>query len=100
MSRHTTTYLAAALFTLSCVISATPRHLGAAERQGVTIYVSKQGDNTDGSSWQKAFHTIQRALDAVPDNRGGHKIVVRPVVRSNIFSAPPGSKLDVLISQV
>jgi hypothetical protein len=30
------------------------------------IYVSKLGDNSDGSSWEKAFHTIQVALSAVP----------------------------------
>ena len=41
-------------------------------RKGKTIYVSKLGDNSDGSSWQKAFHTIQAALLALPDNRGGH----------------------------
>jgi hypothetical protein len=34
-------------------------------RKGKTIYVSKKGDNSDGSSWQKAFHTIQAGLSAV-----------------------------------
>nr|MCU0874121.1 hypothetical protein [Pirellulaceae bacterium] len=41
--------------------------------RGTTIYVSKLGDNSDGSSWPKAFHTIQAALLAVPDDRGGHR---------------------------
>lgn len=45
---------------------------------GLTIYVSKLGDNSDGRSWRTAFHTIQRALDAVPDNRGGHRVIIRP----------------------
>ena len=45
---------------------------------GKRLYVSKQGDNSDGTSWQRAFHTIQAALSAVPDNRGHHEIVVRP----------------------
>ena len=45
---------------------------------GATLYVSKLGDNSDGSSWAKAFTTIQQALDAIPDDRGGHQIVVRP----------------------
>jgi hypothetical protein len=49
-----------------------------AGHKGKTIYVSKLGDNSDGSSWQKAFHTIQAALSAVPDDRGGHHIIVRP----------------------
>jgi hypothetical protein len=46
--------------------------------KGRTIYVSKNGDNSDGSSWQKAFHTIQAALLAVPDDKGGHRVVIRP----------------------
>lgn len=47
-------------------------------RPGAVLFVSKLGDNTDGSSWVKAFHTIQAALDAVPDALGGHRIIVRP----------------------
>lgn len=47
-------------------------------QSGATIYVSDQGDNSDGSSWEKAFHTIQAALSAVPNDRGGHRVVVRP----------------------
>ena len=43
-----------------------------------TIYVSKLGDDSDGSSWSKAFRTIQKALDAIPDDKGGHRIIVRP----------------------
>jgi len=43
-----------------------------------TLYVSKLGDNSDGSSWERAFNTIQAALDAIPDDRGGYRIVVRP----------------------
>ena len=42
------------------------------------LYVSKLGDNSDGSSWQKAFNSVQAALDAVPDSRGGYTIVIRP----------------------
>ena len=45
---------------------------------GVTIHVSKLGDNSDGSSWAKAFTTVQAALDAVPDDGGGHRVVIRP----------------------
>ncbi len=45
---------------------------------GKTIYVSKLGNNSDGSSWSKAFNTIQKALDAIPDDRGGHRVIVRP----------------------
>ena len=46
--------------------------------KGKTLYVSKLGDNSDGSSWEKAFHTIQAALLAVPDDKGGHRVVIRP----------------------
>jgi len=61
--------------------------------EGSTLYVSKQGDDTDGSSWSKAFRTIQAALDAVPDDRGGHTIVVRPdrYVEANLAPAHPGA---------
>ena len=48
------------------------------KQQGMTLYVSKLGDNSDGTSWTKAFTTIQAALDAVPDENGGHRIIVRP----------------------
>lgn len=69
---------------------------GAADyagRKGVTIYVSKLGDNSDGSSWAKAFHTIQAALLAVPDQKGGHRVVVRPdtYVEANLYPAHKGA---------
>lgn len=62
-------------------------------RKGKTIYVSKLGDNSDGSSWQKAFHTIQAALSAVPDAQGGHRIIVRPdrYVEATLAPAHPGA---------
>lgn len=47
-------------------------------REGATLYVSKLGDNTDGKSWATAFQTIGAALEAVPDDLGGHRVVVRP----------------------
>jgi hypothetical protein len=61
--------------------------------KGKTIFVSKLGDNSDGSSWQKAFHTIQAALSAVPDNKGGHQIIIRPdtYVEANLAPAHPGA---------
>lgn len=55
-----------------------PQNKGAESRTSQTLYVSKLGDNSDGSSWAKAYHTIQAALSAVANDRGGHKIVVRP----------------------
>ena len=62
--------------------------------KGKTIYVSKLGDNSDGSSWQKAFHTIQAALLTLPDNRGGHTVVIRPgtYVEANLYSGHPGAR--------
>jgi hypothetical protein len=49
-----------------------------AGHKGITLYVSRLGDNSDGTTWHKAFHTIQGALNAVPDDKGGHRIIVRP----------------------
>ena len=65
-----------------------------AGRKGTTLYVSKQGDNSDGSSWQKAFHTIQAALLAVPDDQGGHRIIVRPdtYVEANLWTNHKGAE--------
>ena len=58
------------------------------------IFVSKLGDNSDGSSWTKAFNSIQAALDAVPDCKGGYKIVIRPdtYFEANLFPHFKGAK--------
>jgi len=63
-------------------------------RRGKTIYVSKLGDNSDGSTWQKAFHTIQAALLVLPDNLGGHQVIIRPgtYVEANLYSGHPGAR--------
>jgi hypothetical protein len=70
-----------------------PSAAGYAGRQGRTFYVSKAGDNSDGSSWQKAFHTIQAALLAVPDDKGGHRVVIRPdtYAEANLYPAYRGA---------
>ena len=65
-------------------------------RQGATLYVSKLGDHTDGSTWATAFRTIQAALSAVPDANGGHRIIIRPdsYDEANLypaFSGAPGA---------
>jgi len=63
-------------------------------RRGVTLYVSKLGDNSDGTTWAKAFRTVQAALAAVPDAKGGHRIVIRPdtYVEANLFPARKGAR--------
>ncbi|GMW01729.1 MAG: hypothetical protein AMXMBFR84_28660 [Candidatus Hydrogenedentota bacterium] len=63
-------------------------------RQGHTLYVSKLGDNSDGLSWATALHTIQAALDRIPDAQGGHRVIVRPdtYVEANLSVPFPGSK--------
>jgi hypothetical protein len=70
-----------------------PSAPGYRGRKGVTLYVSKRGDNSSGSSWQKAFHTIQAALLAVPDAQGGHRIIVRPdtYVEANLYPSHKGA---------
>lgn len=64
------------------------------QSHAATIYVSKLGDNSEGSSWTKAFTTIQRALDTVPDDTGGHRIVIRPdtYLEANLYPAHKGAK--------
>ncbi|MBQ6621190.1 MAG: hypothetical protein IJH68_13695 [Thermoguttaceae bacterium] len=48
------------------------------EKVRKNIYVSRLGDDSDGKSWKTAFHSIQKALDAVPDAAGGYRVVIRP----------------------
>jgi hypothetical protein len=57
-----------------------------------TIYVSKLGDDSDGTTWAKAFRSIQKALLAVPD-QGGHRVIVRPdtYVEANLYPAHEGA---------
>lgn len=64
-----------------------------AGRVGSTLYVSKLGDNSDGTSWATAFTTIQAALDHIPDGEGGHRIVVRPdtYMEANLYVPHPGA---------
>lgn len=61
--------------------------------QRIILYVSKLGDNSDGSSWSKAFTTIQAALDAIPDGNGGHRVIIRPdtYMEANLAPAFKGS---------
>ena len=61
---------------------------------GATLYVSKLGDDSDGSSWARAFTTIQAALSAIPDDHGGHRVLVRPdtYFEANLFAAHPGAE--------
>ena len=62
-------------------------------RPDATRYVSRLGDGSDGRSWRTAFRTIQAALDAVADDRGGHRILIRPdtYAEANLDVKHPGS---------
>jgi len=57
------------------------------------VYVSKAGSNSDGSSWGKAYHSIQTALSSIPDDKGGHIVIVRPdtYVEANLFTVYKGA---------
>ena len=83
----------AALLVVGTALAVEPEPGGAGARTPAVLHVSKLGDNTDGSTWEKAFHTIQAALDAVPDDRGGHQIVVRPdtYVEANLAPSHKGA---------
>ncbi|MCA9039464.1 MAG: hypothetical protein KDA65_03855 [Planctomycetaceae bacterium] len=58
-----------------------------------TLYVSKQGDNSNGKSWESAFHSIQSALSAIPDGSGEFSVVVRPdtYMEANLAPAHKGA---------
>jgi hypothetical protein len=107
-SRHSDNTQAAHSFSISIIktiflltASFSTFILGASEafassngvHSGVKLYVSKMGNDTDGRSWKTAFHTIQQALDAVPDDKGGHQIIVRPdtYVEANLAPAYKGA---------
>ena len=62
-------------------------------REGITLHVSKLGNNSDGLSWATAFTTIQAALNAIPDNQGGHRVLVRPdtYMEANLSVPYPGA---------
>jgi hypothetical protein len=62
-------------------------------RKGISIYVSKSGNNSDGSSWTNAYHTIQAAMSAVPDDKGGHIIIIRPdtYIEANLHPSHKGA---------
>jgi hypothetical protein len=79
----------AILLVLSCLI--TPAQVPA--QPTTTVYVSKLGDGSDGTTWAKAYRTVQAALDAVPDDKGGHRIVIRPdtYMEDNLFPAQKGA---------
>jgi hypothetical protein len=65
-----------------------------AAQAGVTLHVSKLGDNSDGRSWATAFTAIQAALDAIPDAAGGHRILIRPdtYMEGMLSPAHPGAE--------
>ena len=58
------------------------------------LYVSKLGNNSNGSSWTNAFNTIQAALDAIPNDQGGYRVLVRPdtYFEANLFPSFKGAK--------
>ena len=58
------------------------------------LFVSKLGDNSDGSSWARAFNTIQAALNAIPNSQGGYTITIRPdtYMEANLFPHFKGAK--------
>ena len=75
------------LLTLCCVAylglsqaiaSPNPADSDYSGREGTTIYVSKLGDDSDGSSWEKAYNSVQKAIQSIPDDKGGHRVIVRP----------------------
>lgn len=89
-SRFTVLLLLSSIFILVNYLSATETSVP----HQTSFYVSKLGNNSDGSSWINAFPTIQAALDAIPDNRGGYRIIIRPdtYFEAMLFPANKGAK--------
>ncbi len=81
------------LCALAVATVALPFQAGESAEKPVTLYVSNLGDNSNGSSWEQAFTTIQKALEAVPDGQGGHRIIIRPdtYVEANLAPAYKGT---------
>ena len=71
-----------------------PSDTGFTGRKGTTLYVSKAGNNSDGSSWGKAYNSIQSALSAIPDDKGGHMIIICPgtYVEANLSTTFKGAE--------
>ena len=65
-----------------------------AGHEGARLYVSAHGDNSDGGSWAKAFHTIGAALSTVPDDQGGHCVIVAPgtYAEANLYPSFKGAR--------
>ena len=78
---------------LGLIVIAILTMITPAAARPVTLYVSKLGDNTDGSSWTHAFNNVQTALSAVPGDSGGHRVVVRPdtYMEANLFPSHKGA---------
>ena len=77
----------------ACAASWDPDATDYTGNKGTTLYVSKLGNNSNGLSWATAFRTVQAALDAVPDAKGGHRIIVRPdtYMEANLSVPHPGA---------
>ena len=80
--------LSLGLILITIAVMATP-----ASARPVTLYVSKLGDNTDGSTWAHAFNNVQTALSTLPDDSGGHRVIVRPdtYMEANLFPSHKGA---------
>jgi len=85
--------VAAICLPLSTLAVGASRPAATAVRKAITLFVSKLGDNSDGRSWQKGFHSIQAALNAIPDNQGGHRVIIRPdtYIEANLYAAHKGA---------
>lgn len=75
---HTLFTLVLAAHWLAPIISSSQAQASMVQSPRAIFYVSKLGNNSDGSSWANAFTTIQAALSTIPDDQGGYRIAIRP----------------------
>ncbi len=77
----------------ACLVSLCAVNTRADSTDMRKIYVSKLGDDSNGTTWKTAFKSIQKALSSVPDDRGGNQIIVRPdtYMEANLYPAHKGA---------
>ena len=97
MAAYSTPLCSVVLVAATCILiglflSAAAAHAASAPAWK-NLYVSKLGGDSNGATWATAYHTIQAALNAVPDDDGAHRVIIRPdtYVEANLYTEHKGA---------